>query len=241
MTDKTVSSQPSNPMDTFFTPKHARLTDLALAAKILSWVMLVIFIGFFIFAVLTEKQTFAAKSLNDSTAYFIETLFKDPGVGLNIFFKTANRLVQAISYWVGLQGLAYCFSMLTEISLNVNPNNERKELPGQAYKGFSLLKKRRVGKPEFYDPQKITRLIKWLNWGAIFSVIISIIQTLQSSGNTISYAMKGYETGIPTPFLIIITLITLGLSILTNYLPLKGLAYILQVLTEIDFTANQPV
>jgi hypothetical protein len=97
------------------------------------------------------------------------------------------------------------------------------------------------GSPVFYNPQKALRIIDWLEWAAIASLIFISIQGIIQSWPVVSswfsmpHIANANLIGVGIGLLILIVTI---FSAILSYLTLRAVAYILKILMEFEFNSR---
>jgi len=109
-----------NEQEEFFSPNHKRLLSIAVWARYLAWVVLVIYFFWAIGTYLQEQNMFmyyrAVGSTNHSN--FIGLLKGFPFYGLSVFIEMIGVFLKGIVYFLVLKGISLGINMIVETDIN---------------------------------------------------------------------------------------------------------------------------
>ena len=110
-----------NNLDLFFTMKHKRLSMIATAAAVFSWLVLILF-------VLTTISEFITFIRFQDMATLQENFEQLPETYINLFLEMSHSLLQGFTFFLVLRGVYLGLNMIIETELNY-----RDRLEGESY------------------------------------------------------------------------------------------------------------
>ena len=112
-------------LDEFFTKKHDRLLAIAVWAKYLAWVVLVVFILLAITAFIGNMNMYRMNfgSFGRPIEDFSDLFKQLPGNALSLLFEAVSTLVKGIIYFLVLKGISLGLNMIIETDLNYREKN----------------------------------------------------------------------------------------------------------------------
>ena len=112
-------------LDEFFTKKHDRLLAIAVWAKYLAWVVLVVFILLAITAFIGNMNMYRMNfgSFGRPIEDFSDLFNQLPGSALSLLFEAVSTLVKGIIYFLVLKGISLGLNMVIETDLNYREKN----------------------------------------------------------------------------------------------------------------------
>jgi hypothetical protein len=212
--------------DDSITKKHAKLTNVAVAANIFAWIIFVVHI-ILVWAKYAEAQniymslTIAAGEYPD----FSGMLREDFTYSASLFFNSLGILLRGIVYALVLKGISVGLYTILETKLNKKTADE-------------------TGVPVFYKPQDILWLEKWINRAAIVMIGITALVSLFDFASTKQIAsayfinQPGGDVSASIAAGVIIALNIIFVSALYYFL-LRSLSSALKILMEVEFNSRR--
>ena len=114
-----------NEQDEFFTKKHDRLLAIAVWAKYLAWVVLVVFILLAITAFIGNMNMYRMNvgSFGRPIDDFSDLFKQLPGSALSLLLESVSTLVTGVIYFLVLKGVSLGLNMIIETDLNYREKN----------------------------------------------------------------------------------------------------------------------
>lgn len=112
--------------ENFFSDNHDRLLNIAYTAKIIAWIVLVVYIiyGMGTYYIEQTNQTFHM-GLPNSYIFFTGMLRKNPLYALGLFAEMLSVFLRGIIYFLILKAISLGLNMIVET--DVNNREARKE------------------------------------------------------------------------------------------------------------------
>jgi hypothetical protein len=113
--------------DKFFTKKHDRLLAVAVWAKYLAWVVLVVFILLAITTFIGDINIYnmSLGSIRQPIKDFADLFKQFPGAALSLLFKIISTIVKGGVYFLVLKGISLGINMIIETDLNYRERIEQ--------------------------------------------------------------------------------------------------------------------
>jgi hypothetical protein len=104
----------------FFSPNQKRLLSIAVWAKYLTWVVLIVYILWTIATYLQEQSMFLYCNVmgNMPVSNFMDALKQIPSYGLGILIEMIGVLLKGIVYFLVLKGISLGLNMIVETNVN---------------------------------------------------------------------------------------------------------------------------
>jgi hypothetical protein len=112
-------------LDGFFTKKHDRLLAIAVWAKYLAWIVLVVFILLAITTFIGNMNMYRINlgSFDRPIDDFSDLIRQLPGSALNLILESVSTLVKGVIYFLVLKGISLGLNMIIETDLNYRGKN----------------------------------------------------------------------------------------------------------------------
>ena len=105
-----------NEQESFFSPKHEQLLNIATWAKYLAWVVLIIF-AFTAFSEFIQDQ-YAYAYQFQRQAILSEIFYDQPLFAANIILNIVSVLFKGVVYFLMLKGISLGLNMIVETNIN---------------------------------------------------------------------------------------------------------------------------
>ena len=213
--------------DEFFTKKHARLTNFALAANIFAWVVFIAHI-FLVWAKYVEVQNIYnyQSIVSGQIADFTDMLKEKPAYAASLYINMFGIFLDGIVYGLVLKGVSLGLYIMLENDLNKKGGDDDESAP------------------VFYKPQDVLRLGNWISKASIAVIGLTAIVSLFSFSKIKEIAATYF---INQPNAAISASITAGVLIALNiiftsalyYFLLKSLSSALMILMETEHNSRR--
>ena len=147
--------------DDFFTKKHARLTNFALAANIFAWIVFIVHI-FLVWARYIEVQnTYTYQSIvSGQIADFAGMLKEKPVYAASLYLDMLGIFLRGVVFALVLKGVSLGLYILLENDLNKKSADDDESTP------------------VFYKPQDVLWLEKWISRASIAVIGLTVVVSL---------------------------------------------------------------
>ena len=103
----------------FFSPSHNRLLSIAVWAKYLAWVVLVIYFFWGISVYFQEQNMFMYyRAMGTVHSEFSDFLKEVPSYGFGILIEMAGIFIRGMMYFLVLKGISLGLNMIVETDIN---------------------------------------------------------------------------------------------------------------------------
>ena len=212
--------------DDFFTKKHARLTNFALAANIFAWIVFIVHI-FLVWARYIEVQnTYTYQSIvSGQIADFAGMLKEKPVYAASLYLDMLGIFLRGVVFALVLKGVSLGLYILLENDLNKKGADDDESTP------------------VFYKPQDVLWLEKWISRASIavigLTVVVSLFDFSRAKQMTSVYFTNqpgaDLSANIAAGVLIVLNIIFVSAL---YYLLLKSLSYALKILMEVEHNSR---
>jgi hypothetical protein len=214
--------------DDFFTKKHARLANFALAANIFAWIVLIVHLFLVLGKYIEVQNTYSVRLLTSGqVSDFAGMLKENPSYAASLYIGMLGIFLRGVVYALVLKGISLGLYTILETDLNKKGADDDGSVP------------------VFYKPQVVFWLEKWMSRASIAMIIFNAFESILSFSWIKEVALSffinqiGADTSATIAAGVMIALGFVFMSALYFFL-LKSLSYALKILMEVEFNSRRP-
>ena len=114
-----------NEQEEFFSPSHSRLLNIAIWAKYLAWVVLVVYILYTIGVYIQEQsRQFFSGTVPTRYSDFPRLLVENPRYAFGLLVEIVSIFLKGIVYFLVLKGISLGLNMIVETDINYREQGE---------------------------------------------------------------------------------------------------------------------